>query len=636
MPPRTRERHTARTEVSQRPAAGLRPPLRSAAALAVVGVLALLAVSAFTVYLLDRRYGDQVVADAERALEHHGEMVRVWLERYRTLAPLYARDERVLRALRAPDDPVALAEVNRELEIWNGLAGTADTYVMDADGLTIAASNWADEPSFVGDSYTFRPYYIDAMRGRLGRFFGLGRSSGLRGYYFGAPVREAGEIIGVVVVKIAIHDLEQNLRLATDQIFVADTAGVVLLAGNPAFRLTRLGPLTAEARERIRATKQFELDMLDPAPLTPAGRFGDGTHALVRAPSDRQGNESRRFLRLTYPLLAEGWELSILVDTAPVRAHLWSTVLTAAAIVLVLVALAFIAWQRRRLLIERLAARERDRAVLERRVAERTADLRAANLSLEAEVAERRAAEETLRQTQAELVEAGKLAALGQMSAGLSHEFNQPLTAIRTYCENAVAFIEAGAGARAADNLARVMRLTERMAQLSKHLTRFARRSKETVAPIALAPAIAEALGLLNGRIERAGAEVALHGNTDVVVMGGTVRLQHVIMNLVANALDAVPEGGEPRIAITVIERGAEVDFIVDDNGEGIGPEVLPKIFDPFFTTKEVGKGVGLGLSISFNIVGEFGGRMRAENRQEGGARLTVTLIAAPADAIAA
>jgi two-component system C4-dicarboxylate transport sensor histidine kinase DctB len=267
--------------------------------------------------------------------------------------------------------------------------------------------------------------------------------------------------------------------------------------------------------------------------------------------------------------------------------------------------------------------------VLEQRVAERTRDLSESNLRLEAEVGERRAAEATLRQTQGELIQAGKLAALGQMSAALSHEFNQPLTAIRTYSENAIAFVEAGAGAKATENLGRVLRLTERMAQLSKHLTRFARRSQDTVLPVPLADALTEALELLEGRISRAGARVTVRGDPHVAALGGQVRLQHVLMNLIGNAIDATPAGRTPEIVVGVRHDGDTVEIVVEDNGSGIAEDVLPRIFDPFFTTKEVGAGLGLGLSISFNIVSEFGGSMRAENRPDGGARFVVTLRAA-------
>ena len=280
---------------------------------------------------------------------------------------------------------------------------------------------------------------------------------------------------------------------------------------------------------------------------------------------------------------------------------------------------------------------ERMRRQLEMRVAQRTTELTHSNAQLVAEVAERTNAENSLRQTQAELVEAGKLAALGQMSAALSHEFNQPLTAIRTYSENAIAFYEASKPDRARENIDRVLRLTERMAQLSKRLTRFARKSGEDVFPVDLDPVVAEALELMSARLSRTDAQVSVTGQRGLVAFGGTTRLQHVVMNLVGNALDAIPEDRRPRIGIDLSTTPeGQVALCVTDNGTGISDDAISRIFDPFFTTKEVGKGLGLGLSICFNIVRDFDGVMRASNRAEGGAQMLVLLQVASQDSVAA
>ncbi|WP_198666212.1 ATP-binding protein [Tropicimonas sp. IMCC34043] len=612
-----------------RPKTATRPRL----ALAALTALGLILAGLFGYATLSRQYRSELVEKGNESLALSAEMVRSWLDRYRVLAPIYAHDPRLAAALWDPTDPDAIAALNSELEIWNAAAGTADTYVMDAAGTTIAASNWSDPDSFVGQNFAFRPYFEDAIGGQLGRFFGLGTTSGERGYYFAAPVRGEAGTLGVVAVKVPVTGMEQDLRLGTNQVFVSDRAGVVILSGNPVLRLTALGEIPNGDRDRIEQTRQFDLTRITPVPITAAGSWLRGAHPVVSAPADRSGERRGEFLHLTRPMLAEGWTLHMLVDIAPIRTQLTSAAFVAAAGVLTVAALLALLGQRRRRLMERLHDRERAQLLLERRVAERTADLSAANLRLLDEVAERKAAEASLRQAQAELVQAGKLAALGQMSAALSHEFNQPLTAVRTYSENAIAFIEAGSGDKARENLARVLRLTERMAQLSKHLIRFARRSDGKVDPVALSDAFAETLTLLQGRIERAEAEVAITGAEGVRVLGGQVRLQHVFMNLVGNTLDAVPPDTRPRIDIAVTADGDRVSITFDDNGPGIPPDVLPRIFDPFFTTKDVGKGLGLGLSISFNIVTDFGGTMRAENRTEGGARFVIVLRKADAGA---
>ena len=258
---------------------------------------------------------------------------------------------------------------------------------------------------------------------------------------------------------------------------------------------------------------------------------------------------------------------------------------------------------------------------------ERTADLSKTNQHLAAEVRERTQAEATLRQTQADLVQAGKLAALGQMSTALSHEFNQPLAAIRTYAENANAFLERGQTEKADANLHRIARLTERMAQLSKHLTAFARKPKDTTEPTSVRAALSEATELLRARLDRSDVTLQIEGIEDLIVTGGLVRLQHVFINLIGNAIDATEQTENPRITITLRNHEGQAEIIVKDNGTGFDNDAAEKLFDPFFTSKEPGKGLGLGLSITFNIVRDFGGSIRAENIVGGGARFVVSLV---------
>ncbi|WP_343116977.1 ATP-binding protein [Ostreiculturibacter nitratireducens] len=580
---------------------------------------------------LTRKLRADYAREGQGSLTLYSEMTSGWLDRFRALTPIYARHPAVVEALRNPSNPDLIDGLNRDLEIWNAASGTADTYVMKIDGRTIAASNWAEKTSFVGKNFSFRPYFAEARDGRLGRFFGLGTTSGVRGYYFASPVRDGGTIIGVVVTKVAVEGLEQDFRQSRGQIFVTDAAGVIILAGNPLLVLKTLTPMSAADRRRISAAQQFDLSAIAPAPIAVREAPEGEDYEIVVAPADRAQAPETEFLHLSRTMPVEQWNLHLLMDTAPLRAELWTYTMLAAALAISAGMGVAMMVQRRRRLLERLRDRERAQAVLERRVEERTSELSHANVKLQEEVAERKAAEESLRRTQTELIQAGKLAALGQMSAALSHEFNQPLMAIRAYAENAIAFVDAGAGPQASENLSRVLRLTDRMGQLSKHLTRFARRSQDTVEPVSLDAALEETLSLLEGRIERAGASVVVPTETGIKVLGGQVRLQHVFMNLIGNALDATPPDRDPVISIRATCRGADVGVVVEDNGTGIAEDALPRIFDPFFTTKEVGKGIGLGLSISYNIIKDFGGTIRAENREEGGARFTLRLRAAEA-----
>ncbi|MBY8977708.1 sensor histidine kinase [Rhodobacteraceae bacterium NNCM2] len=572
------------------------------------GVLALL-VALGSLYTVARTAHEHYFAELEEkgraSATLYREVVRGWLGRYRALAPIYAHNPDIVRLLRWPDDGIQVEIINARLEQWNGASGAADTYVLDREGTTVAASNWGEPYSFVGKNYAYRPYYTDAMQGRLGRYFALGTASGKRGYYFSYPVRDEGQAIGVVVVKVPVDAIEQELRLSTSEVFVTDEAGVIVLAGHPDWRMQTLGPLGEAAIDEINEHRQFDPAKLKPIPISGVGE-GEAANLVETAP-DRSGAVVEEFLHITEPMTVEGWTLHLLIRTEGAHSLVLTMVMLAGAGILLLVLGGVIILQRRRRLVERLAEREQAEAMLERAVAERTEDL---------------------RQTQSELVQAGKLAALGQMSAALSHEFNQPLAAIRSYAENAVAFIERGRLDQAGENLARISRLTQRMAQLSKHLTSFARKPKDALGAVSLDLTLDESLSLLGGRIERAGVAVTREVPGGLYVLGGQTRLQHVLMNILGNAIDACDAQEAPAIAIRAAAEGEEVAITIEDNGTGIPAEVAARLFDPFFTTKVEGKGLGLGLSISYNIVRDFGGSIEVENT-DAGARFTVRLARA-------
>lgn len=569
-------------------------------------------------------FQDRATERARTATSSMAELVDDWFSHFAPLPYLLARDPRVVDVMASGADATNLGWLNRELEVWKDTTHTSDIYLIDADGTTVAASNAETAISFVGQNFSFRPYFQDAMAGETGRLFALGTTSGLRGYYISAPIRDGAGIIGVAVVKISIDPLELAMANSPHSTFVTDETGVIIMSDLEDLRLSTLAELTPASKEEIIRTRRFDLESVGLSPITSAGSWGPEM-PLVRGPSKQGDQAERTYLHLTQPLTQNPWTLHLLYDTAPMRwaAMTWS--LLVLSLCLAGLATTALVLGRRRRLIERLNERERAERELERRVVVRTA-------ALESEVKERRAAEATLRQTQNELVQAGKLAALGQMSAALSHEFNQPLTAIRTYVENAAALHEAGKKERASDNLERVLRLTERMAQLSKHLNRFARKSDNDVHAVEIDAVIDEALTLLSGRIERSETSINLEGARGLVVLGGEARLQHVFMNLIGNAIDAVPEDRKPQITIRMEIKENCAKMIIEDNGTGIPDDVADKIFDPFFTTKEVGRGLGLGLSICYNIIHDFGGTMIAETLPKGGARLTVTLRLAEAD----
>jgi len=344
-----------------------------------------------------------------------------------------------------------------------------------------------------------------------------------------------------------------------------------------------------------------------------------------------EGGETTRHVAAGTRIADAGWDVTILAPTAPARTRALTTL---AIVMLVCMALGLalaVYLQRRARMMDRIAVEASAREMLESRVARRTADLNTANDQLRAEVLERRAAEDQLRRTQSELVQAGKLAALGQMSAALSHEFNQPLAAVKAYAENAGKLIERDRGAEARANIGHISEMTDRMAAISRHLRNFARRPQEDVLPTPLLRVIEDALAVIAPRLKARGAQVRFDPpGAEVWVAGGHVRLQQVIVNLLSNALDAMEDRPAPGIELTLAVDDARCCLQVRDHGTGLSEEARAQLFDPFFTTKAPGKGLGLGLSISYNIVRDFGGALTAENHPDGGAVFRLDLPLSP------
>jgi two-component system C4-dicarboxylate transport sensor histidine kinase DctB len=231
------------------------------------------------------------------------------------------------------------------------------------------------------------------------------------------------------------------------------------------------------------------------------------------------------------------------------------------------------------------------------------------------------------RQTRDDLIQAAKLAALGQMAAGLSHELNQPLAAIRSHAHNGALLLERGRPEEAQKAIGRIQALTTRAAELIAHLRRFARKPGVVLVPVEVGAVIETALSLFGPRLEaeRVKLKRSLPAGK-LYVHAEEIRLEQVLVNLVANALDAVAGAAEATIAVGARRAGHGVEIWVEDSGPGIDRAHLERIFDPFFTTKPVGSGLGLGLSLSYNIIKDLGGTLSVAETGPGGTRFLITL----------
>lgn len=285
-------------------------------------------------------------------------------------------------------------------------------------------------------------------------------------------------------------------------------------------------------------------------------------------------------------------------------------------------------------LIERDAAREalqRANDELEERIEARSSELRAANLALQAEVQERIQAGRQLQSMQQELIRTENLAVIGQLSAGIAHELNQPLAALATLSQNAVRFLERGEEEVVRDNLARIVRLVDRMGLVTGRLRSFARRTGDEREEIDLGRSVENALALLGHSQRQAGMQIRLEPPPQPVhVLANAVRIEQILVNLVSNAFEATREVPDAAAVIAWRAEEGQAVLTVRDNGPGFAPDILTRIFEPFFTTKKGGSGsgggLGLGLAISADIARIYHGTLTAAPAPEGGAIFTLSL----------
>ncbi|SDZ28601.1 two-component system, NtrC family, C4-dicarboxylate transport sensor histidine kinase DctB [Jannaschia faecimaris] len=506
--------------------------------------------------------------------------LRLELQRSRDLAVLLAADPGIAAAVSQPgifDYPAT------RLQGFADRSGASDVLLLKGAGTVIGSAS--GRRGDLSDAV-----WMDrARQGALGVGpMPQGPVFGGRVFAHAAPTFDAqGKVSGAVAVTRDLAILERGWRGDPQAIYFTDTAGHVVVSN----REELLGGPPPQIRTPIRG-----LDIR----RTESGRY---------IPRDA--------LHLELPQPTLGLTAEILLDTAPARQLAQARGLAAGAALLVLGGLLVFLWERRRVLA-------RANQLLEVRVAERTA-------ALTDEIRERREAEAALTRAQAELVQASKLSALGQLSAGISHELNQPLMAIRSFAQNAATFLNRGNTNAAGANLTRINDLAGRMGRIIRNLSAFARSEPQPAVETNLATAIEGALEITESRRAALAVETEVDlPDAPVLAMAGEVRMGQVLVNLIANAVDAMADSDKRRLTITLTDGPPTIT--VRDTGPGLtDPEA---IFDPFYTTKEVGAGLGLGLSLSYGIVQGFGGDIRGRNTGQG-AEFVVTLRPAEAEAAA-
>lgn len=542
-----------------------------------------------------------LVDDAARAnqqLALYANSLHTLIERYRALPAVLALDSEMIRALKGPLDPATQEVLNHKLERINGAAQSSTLELMDRTGLAVAASNWRLPSSYVGHNYAFRPYFSQTRSQGTGRFYAVGVTTGIPGYFLSsAVVDEQEQFLGAMVVKLEFPELEREWAQGDDLLLVSDARGIVFIANKPGWRYRNLRPLSANDLAELQATRQYDKKQLQPLDTQTLQRFDENSH-LVRV-AGPEGNAN--YIWESLPLKAEGWTLHLLRKPQVAFEDQRNAGLAAAGLWLALVFLLLFLTQRWRL----ARLRQRSREELERLVQERT---------------------QALRTAQDGLVQSAKLAALGQMSAALAHEINQPLTTQRMQLATLRLLLDHGRIDDAYQALTPLDDMLTRMAALTGHLKTFARKSPSGLRErLDLATVVDQSLHLLDARLRDEAIGTVLDLTRPAWVRGDAIRLEQVLINLLRNALDAMANKPRKRLEIRLHADQQLWHLSVSDSGGGIAEEHLNNVFDPFFTTKPVGDGLGLGLAVSYAIVHELGGRLSVANQGDG-AVFTLTL----------
>ena len=676
------------------------------------------------------------------------------LDRFKDLPKLLSTHPDLLSILPHPDTEENKLRLNLFLEEVNDIIGASDTYLMNREGLTVAASNWSMDRSFIGGNFSFRPYFTEAVEGNAGRYFALGTTSQQRGYFFSYPVYSNRDVVGVIVVKIDLNDVEDQWNDPLQDILVTDNDDVIFISTRPEWKFRTLTPLSEEHQRRVQQSLRYgghplvALDILHREP------FMEGVELVTMKPTQEPSpngdhRNQQQYMLMTESISNAGLHVSMLSNTKVVDQKVLAAMVQVAFIYIALMLLIWVLRVRYRLKLQQQDFQRREHKALEESEARIRAiidhthaglitldeagtvrymnptaeklfgvtadDLRGQYLSplfseaartlcwryimdetndtteltIEADalcknrisfpveltlgrmavaneklfmltihdITERKQYEQKLRDvtealecrvqertkdllqtnarlmeemtqhrnTQNELIQTAKLAVLGQLSAGINHELNQPLTAIRNYADNGLAFLERGKFEPVQNNLKEISGLTERMAKIIHPLKEFSRKSTNCIEAVSLKQIRDGVMSVMYGRIEKEEVNISWPDHVDQIwVKADRLRLEQVFVNLLTNALQAVTDQKNKVITISAESNSLVTNIFVTDTGLGVAePE---RVFEPFYTTKSSGQGIGLGLPISQRIIESFYGELSVKNHPQGGAEFCVRL----------
>ncbi len=548
-----------------------------------IAVLILLLATVITVWitnsLLTTRFTDSTRNRAELRLVLYSGNLLSELRRNAIVPQLLARDPTLISALQSSDYTLSSQRLISFVEEIDA----ASLILLDSDGLTRATT----DRNRLQQNLRNTPYFIDAIRSNATIFSVIPRESGGYQFVYSRRIEANSEVLGVIVVEVDLQKFERAWAGISDAVMVTDSTGTIILSTEPQWRGLDEGAA-----------------MLRQPPQGAIQRAIRATTDWTALPPDAY-LQGEAVMRMETRIPFRGWQMTSFTTYSSIREKVNSVLALEIMGFAILLALAFYALSRRATSRMTLFQRE-------------SAELRALNTRLQREIAERERVEKTLEVAEQTLAQSSKLAALGEMSAAVSHELNQPLAAMKTYLAGARLLLRRDRSEEALASFGRIDGLIERMGAITRQLKSYARKGADAFSPVNLGEALASSLSMMEPQLRQRHVKITqILPEEPVIVMGDRMRIEQVMVNLLRNALDATKSVEEPDVEI-ILAAGETAVLTVRDNGYGI--EDIENLFEPFYTTKRPGDGVGLGLAISSGIVNDHGGRLTARNGQHGGA----------------
>ncbi|MEL0607338.1 ATP-binding protein [Vibrio echinoideorum] len=595
------------------------------------------------------------------------------LDKFKQIPDLLSHDPRLLSYFvpSLQSDKTSATQLNKLLFEWSNQSQADTIYIHDRSGTVIASSNYQQPRTFVGENFSFRPYFASAMKGNNTQYVALGARSNVRGYFLSSPLYVAGHIVGVLTVKVSLENLENILTSDDFEIVVLDSNQVVFLSNQASWLYHSLLPLNQQQQTEISTQRQYGQSEISIIEAFRSSNLQQKTNDAIQ-PKSLQPNQVQKELTANQlfqlgafnlypaPISNNQYQVVALKET---KAELIKVLQIDVIFIVIYSLVMLIAWSWRQTYIAKVALTRLNQN-LEQTVDKRTHYLKQSNQQLQQTIFQYQESQLKLKQTEQELTQTAKLAVLGELSASINHEINQPLAALRTYSENSLKLLEMERTDLVKSNLDKMIALNTSITEIIARLKVFTRKVTKQEHHVAnLHQAVNNATSILSALMIKQGITLRLSTvPDDINVAIHPTELEQVLVNLIHNATQALQQQaieqpaprpqtsrlqtsalktsgqqileqqalGEqnlgqhaldlqtiPQIGVEWQRKNDTCQLIIWDNGVGIPKHKLEQLFDPFFTTKP--EGLGLGLSISKRIIEAYHGTITAAQLEPSG-----------------